>query len=97
SKGLQERVVILRHALKNALLPVVTLLGLQIGMLLSNTEVVETIFAVPGLGRGLVSDIVNRDFPLVQMAVLTIRVWFMIVNLAVDVLYGWLDPRIRYQ
>lgn len=96
SKGLRERVVILRHALKNAMLPVVTVIGLQTGLLLAGAILTETIFAWPGMGRWVVNAIVARNFPVVQAAVLTFASIFVVVNLAVDVSYAWFDPRIRY-
>lgn len=96
SKGLRESVVVFRHALKNALLPVVTLLAFQFGTLMGGAVVMETIFTLPGLGSVLVESIVFRDYPMVQTIVLLIAVIFTFVNLGVDVLYAWLDPRIRY-
>lgn len=96
AKGLREHVVLLRHGLKNALLPVVTVLGLQVAYLLSGAVVTETVFAWPGIGRLAVFAIQSRDFPVVQGAVLVIAVSFVLVNLVVDVLYAFIDPRIRY-
>lgn len=96
SKGLRERVVVYRHALKNALLPVVTILAFQFGTLMGGAVVMETIFTLPGLGSVLVESIVFRDYPMVQTIVLLIAIMFTFVNLSVDVLYAWLDPRIRY-
>ena len=95
-KGLRERLVITRHVLKNALIPVVTVLGLQIGWLLGGAVVTETIFARPGIGRLLVDAILTQDFPVVQGAVLFITFTYVIVNLLVDVSYALIDPRIRY-
>lgn len=97
SKGLVERAVINRHALKNALIPVVTVVGLQFGALLEGAVVVEVIFAWPGLGRLLVDSIFARDFPVIQGCVFFIAVMYVIVNLLVDISYAWLDPRIRYE
>src|SRR5262245_14001782 len=97
SKGLSGRAVILRHALKNALIPTVTMLGLQLGALLGGAVVTETIFSRPGLGRLAVDAISNRDFPLIQGTVLFAAVTYVLVNLVVDVLYAAIDPRIRYQ
>ncbi len=97
AKGLAERVVILRHALKNAAIPVATLLGLQFGTLLGGAVVTETIFAWPGVGRLAIQSIFVRDYPVVQAGVFVLAVSFVLVNLAVDVLYGWLDPRIRHE
>lgn len=95
AKGLAERGVILRHALKNALLPVVTVVGLQIGFLLGGAVVIETVFALPGLGKLAIDSILLRDFPMVQGVVLIMSSSFVFVNLGVDVLYTYLDPRIR--
>jgi peptide/nickel transport system permease protein len=95
AKGLAPRVVIRRHVLKNGLIVVITLLGIQIGQLLGGTVVVEEIFSVPGVGRMLLAAIVQRDYALVQGAVLVIAVLFVAVNIAVDLLYGYLDPRVR--
>ena len=96
-KGLQERVVVTQHALKNAMLPVVTVVGLQMGFLLSGAILTETIFAWPGMGRWVVNAIVARNFPVVQAAVLVFALIFVFVNLIVDVSYAWLDPRIHYE
>src|SRR5438105_3883425 len=95
AKGLAPPVVVRRHVLKNGLIVVVTLLGIQIGQLLGGTVVVEEIFSVPGVGRMLLAAIIQRDYALVQGAVLVIAVLFVAVNIAVDLLYGYLDPRIR--
>jgi ABC-type dipeptide/oligopeptide/nickel transport system permease component len=96
AKGLRERAVLLRHGLANALLPVVTVIGLQVAILLSGAFVIETVFAWPGIGRLAVFAINARDFPVVQGTVLVIAVVFVLVNLAVDVLYAYVDPRIHY-
>ncbi len=96
-KGIPERAVIIRHALKNALLPVITLLGLQVGDLLGGAVITETVFAWPGVGRLAVSAIFQRDYPIVQTAVMVTAVMFVFVNLAVDIAYTFVDPRIRYQ
>jgi ABC-type dipeptide/oligopeptide/nickel transport system permease component len=96
AKGLLEWVVIARHALKNALIPVVTIFGLQFGQLLAGTFVVETVFARPGLGRLIIDGILNKDLPIVQGVVLVVAISYVIVNLLVDLLYSVLDPRIRY-
>ncbi len=95
AKGLPERAVTLRHAMKNAALPVVTIVGLQVGILLSGAILTETIFSWPGVGRWIFESILNRDFPVVQGMSLVIAVIFVSVNLVVDVLYAALDPRIR--
>ena len=96
AKGLTDRVLILKHALKNALVPIVTVAGLQMGILLGGTVVVEEVFTLPGIGRLVLWSIYQRDYPLTQSTILFIAVMFMTINLAVDVLYGYLDPRIRY-
>ena len=95
AKGLKGRVVIVRHALRNALLPVVTMIGLQAGTLLGGSIITETIYAWPGVGRVTVQAIYNRDFPLVQAAVALMAVTFVLINFLVDVLYSYIDPRIR--
>ena len=96
AKGLRERMVIFKHALKNAMLPVVTVIGLQIGSLLAGAILTETIFAWPGMRRWIVNAIVARNFPVVQTGVLVFALIFIVVNLLVDISYGWLDPRVRY-
>jgi len=96
AKGLAGRVVVLKHALKNALIPVVTVVGLQIGILLGGTVVIEEVFTLPGVGRLVLWSIYQRDYPLTQSTILFVAVLFMTINLAVDLLYGYLDPRIRY-
>jgi peptide/nickel transport system permease protein len=96
AKGLTGRLVILKHALRNALIPIVTVAGLQMGILLGGTVVVEEVFTLPGIGRLVLWSIYQRDYPLTQSTILFIAVLFMTINLAVDVLYGYLDPRIRY-
>ncbi len=96
SKGLLEHVVVFRHALKNASIPVVTLIGLEMGILLGGTVVVEVVFSWPGVGFLVVDSIRNQDYPVVQAAVALLATSFVLVNLAVDILYAWLDPRITY-
>jgi peptide/nickel transport system permease protein len=96
AKGVAEPRVVRRHALWNALLPVVTLIGLQLGLLLSGAVLTETIFALPGLGRLTITSVLARDYPVVQGVVLIGAAIFVLANLAVDLLYAWLDPRIRY-
>jgi len=96
AKGLGGRIVVLKHALRNALIPVVTVVGLQIGILLGGTVVVEEVFTLPGVGRLVLWSIYQRDYPLIQSTILFIAFMFMAINLAVDLLYGYLDPRIRY-
>jgi len=95
AKGLRERVVVMRHALANALLPIVTVIGLQTGFLLSGAVLTETIFAWPGMGRWVVNGISSNDVPVVQAGVLIFATVFVLVNLVVDLSYAWLDPRIR--
>jgi peptide/nickel transport system permease protein len=97
SKGLRESVVLQRHALKNALIPVLTVMGIQIGGLLSGSIVVETVFAWPGLGTLALAAILSRDIPLVQGITLFVAVVFVGVNFFIDILYAYLDPRIRYE
>ncbi len=97
AKGLGERRVVSHHALRNALLPVVTLVGLQLGLLLSGAVLTETIFALPGLGRLAITSVLARDYPVVQGVVIIAAGIFVLANLFVDVLYAYLDPRIRYQ
>lgn len=96
AKGLTQRVVVLKHALKNALIPVVTVVGLQAGILLGGTVVVEEVFTLPGVGRLVLWSIYQRDYPVTQSTILFIAILFMSINLAVDLLYRYLDPRIRY-
>ncbi|MBI4337974.1 MAG: ABC transporter permease [Chloroflexi bacterium] len=96
AKGLRNSTVIVRHALRNAAIPVVTILGIQVGSLLAGAVVTETVFAWPGVGRAAVEAVQQRDYPVVQAVVLLTSVVFVTVNLAVDTLYGVLDPRIRY-
>ena len=96
AKGLREIVVVRSHALKNAAIPIVTIVGLQLGSLLGGAVITETIFAWPGIGSLSVQAIYNRDFPLVQATVIVASALFMAVNFCVDLVYHWLDPRIRY-
>ena len=96
AKGLNETGVLIRHALKNAAIPILTIVGLQFGTLLGGAVVTETVFAWPGIGRLAIQSISNRDYPVVQAAVLLVAISFVLVNLLVDLAYGWLDPRIRY-
>jgi ABC-type dipeptide/oligopeptide/nickel transport system permease component len=95
AKGLGERAVVLRHALRNALIPVVTLIGLQIGFLLGGAVVTETVFSWPGVGRLAVGAILSSDFPMAQGTILVLSLGFILVNLAVDMVYAALDPRMR--
>jgi peptide/nickel transport system permease protein len=96
SKGLKERVVVLKHELKNALIPIVTLLGLQLRVLVGGSVLVESVFSIPGMGRLLVSAAQNKDFIVVQDGVLLVGVIVCLANLLVDISYGWFDPRTRY-
>lgn len=96
AKGVVERVVVMRHALRNALLPVLTVIGLQVGFLMAGAILTETIFAWPGMGRWVVNAIVARNIPVIQIAVIVFALVFVFVNLTVDIMYAWVDPRIRY-
>jgi ABC-type dipeptide/oligopeptide/nickel transport system permease component len=97
AKGLLESVVVTRHALKNALLPIITVLGLQVGRLLSGAILAETIFSWPGIGLWAFEAIQSRDYPIVQGVTLFIAFIFVMANLSVDILCGLIDPRIRYE
>jgi peptide/nickel transport system permease protein len=97
SKGLRERLIISHHALKNALIPVMTVVGMQVGYLLGGDVLVEMVFSYPGIGLAMVNGILARDFPLVQGAILLVASSYVLVNLAVDITYAYLDPRIRYE
>ena len=96
AKGVAEQVMLLRHAMKNALIPIVTVMGIQLGRLLGGAVIVEQIFALPGVGTLLVSAITERDYPMVQGTVLAMGLLFILVQLLVDLCYGYIDPRIRY-
>jgi ABC-type dipeptide/oligopeptide/nickel transport system permease component len=97
AKGLSTAVVIARHALRNALIPVVTVLGLQVGRLFGGAVITETIFSLPGLGRWAVDSILWRDFSVVQAVCLVMALGVLLSNLAADLAYAWIDPRIRYR
>jgi peptide/nickel transport system permease protein len=97
AKGLAERAVVMRHALKNAFIPVLTLLGLQVSILVGGTVVLESVFVLPGMGRYLLEAVQYRDYPVIQGLNLIFAVVIIVANLVVDLLYGWLDPRVRYQ
>ena len=97
AKGLAEGAIVTRHNLKNAAIPIVTIMGLQLGSLLGGAVVTETVFSWPGIGRLAIQSIFNRDYPVVQASVLLIASFFVLVNFLVDLAYGWLDPRIRYR
>ena len=96
SKGLTDSRVIIRHAFKNAAIPIITLVGMELGTLLGGAVITETIFAWPGVGQLAIQAIYNRDFPVVQAAVMNLAVIFVLINLIVDILYTYLDPRVRY-
>jgi len=97
AKGLKEAVVVGRHALKNALIPVVTLAGLSVGRLLGGTVILESIFSIPGVGRLFLEAVTNRDYTQVQAIILFYALVFVVMNLIVDIMYAWLDPRIKYR
>ncbi|ALM83898.1 glutathione ABC transporter permease GsiC [Bordetella sp. N] len=97
AKGLSERVVVIKHTLRNAMIPVITMMGLQFGFLLGGSIVVETVFSWPGLGNLLVNAVTQRDYPVIQGLVLLFSFEFIVINLAVDVLYGVINPSIRYK
>jgi peptide/nickel transport system permease protein len=96
AKGLPERLVVIRHALRNALIPAITVIGVSLGGLLGGAVVTETVFSIPGMGRLVVQSIARRDFPVIQGAVMTIAAIYVLANLIVDVLYVYVDPRVRY-
>jgi peptide/nickel transport system permease protein len=96
AKGVSERMVVLKHALKNAMIPVITIIGTQISDLLSGAVLTESIFAWPGIGRLAVEALVNRDFPMIRGTVIVLALTFLVANLLVDISYGFFDPRIRY-
>jgi peptide/nickel transport system permease protein len=97
AKGLAERVIVIRHALKNAMLPVITLIGTEFAFLIGGLVVTETVFTLNGVGRFVVDAVAHRDYPVVQALVFVIAFGFVIVNLLIDLTYAWLDPRIRYR
>jgi peptide/nickel transport system permease protein len=97
AKGLGQKAVVLRHALKNALIPVVTVIGLQIGLLFGGAVITETIFSIPGVGRWAVDSITTRDFPVVQAVSLVLAVGVLLANLLADIAYAYIDPRIHYR
>lgn len=96
AKGLKERIIIMRHALKNGLIPIVTLAGMGLSMIIGGSVIVETVFNIPGMGRLAVTSVLNQDYPYVQGIILLVSAFILIINLLVDLAYGWLDPRIRY-
>jgi peptide/nickel transport system permease protein len=97
AKGLKERIVILRHALKNALIPIITMFGVAAGGLLGGSAITETVFNLPGVGRLIVDGILRRDFTVLQGGILTVSLTYLAINLVVDILYVWANPRIRYE
>lgn len=97
SKGLRERDVIMRHALKNAFIPIITILGLQVRTLLGGQVIIEQVFAIPGIGRMMIEGVIHQDFQVVQSGVLVIGLGVLLINLLIDISYGYFDPRIKYQ
>jgi peptide/nickel transport system permease protein len=96
SKGLREQIIVVRHQIKNALIPVITILGMQVGVVFGGSVLIETVFNIPGVGRLMTNAIFEQDFQIVQAGVLIMAVVVILSNLIVDIAYGWLDPRIRY-
>jgi peptide/nickel transport system permease protein len=96
SKGLKERVIVLRHTIKNALIPVVTTMGFQVGVIFGGSVLIETVFNIPGMGRLLTNAVFEQDYQIVQAGVLILACFVVVANLLVDISYGWFDPRIRY-
>ena len=97
AKGLSERVIITRHVLKNALMPVVTLQGMLLRNIIGGSVVVETVFGIPGMGKLVVDGMLSQDYTVVQGVILIVSITVVLSNLIVDILYGWLDPRIQYE
>jgi len=97
AKGLRERIVVLRHALKNALIPVITTIGIYLPVLVGGTVIIEQIFCLPGMGRLIINGVVERDYPLISGVLLVFSVGLMLINLVVDLTYAYLDPRVRYK
>ena len=97
AKGLSERVIIIRHVLKNALIPVITLQGMLLRTIIGGSVIVETVFVIPGMGKLVVDGMLSQDYPVVQGVILVVAVTVVVSNLIVDILYGWLDPRIQYE
>ena len=96
AKGLSERAIIVKHALKNALIPVITLSGMSLPMIIGGSVFIETVFNIPGMGRLAVEAVLAKDYPIVQGTILMIAVMVVVANLAVDISYGWFDPRVRF-
>ena len=97
AKGLSEKVIIVKHALKNALIPIITVLGIQLGVMLGGAVLTESVFSINGLGKYMVDSIKGRDYPVVQGGVLLLAISFSLVNLLVDIIYAYVDPRIKSQ
>jgi peptide/nickel transport system permease protein len=97
AKGLRERAIVVRHALKNALIPVVTIIGLQLPILIGGSVIMEQIFVLPGMGRLMLDSLSSRDYPVVSGVNLVVATVILAANLLVDLTYAWLDPRIRYR
>ena len=97
SKGLRERVIIMRHTIKNALIPVITVMGLEVAFIFGGSVLIETVFNIPGIGRLMTQSVMEQDFQVVQAGTLIIAIVVVLINLIVDISYGWLDPRIRYE
>ncbi|MEG1202941.1 MAG: ABC transporter permease subunit, partial [Comamonas sp.] len=97
AKGLSETIIVIKHGLRNALIPVVTMMGLQFGFLLGGSIVVEVVFNWPGMGRLLVDAVEMRDYPIIQALVLLFSLEFILINLVVDLMYAWINPTIRYK
>ena len=96
SKGLRERMIIGRHTIKNALIPVVTVIGLQVAFIFGGSVLIETVFNIPGIGRLMTQSVMTQDYQVIQAGTLIIAVMVVVSNLIVDISYGWLDPRIRF-
>ena len=96
AKGAGERAVLYKHAMRNAMIPVITVIGVQVGYLLSGVVVIEQVFAIPGVGRLIIGAINERNYPLVQGVVLIVTAVFVVVNMVVDLAYAWIDPRVEY-
>jgi len=97
AKGLAQRAIVVKHALKNSMIPIASLVGIQMGFLLGGSVLIEQVFALPGLGRLVLDAIRQRDYPLMQGAILFIALGYTLINLAVDLFYSWMDPHIRYE
>lgn len=96
AKGLVERVVVLKHAFRNALIPIITVVGISVGVMLSGAVVIETVFTLPGVGRLIINAVQRRDYPIVQGGILFVTASYLLINLLVDLLYVWINPQIRY-